>query len=106
MLVYGCPTSPLILPRLRRFILLLPSKLREEDKRLHMLWSFWLMLAAHVIWPAPWAFSAVFVLGLTKEVWDHRFGSGFCFFDIVANLLGSGAALTLSCALPGTLFDS
>lgn len=88
------------------FFIRLPGKLREEDKGLHMSWSFWLMLAARLLWPAPWAFAAVLLLGLAKECWDSRFGSGFCLFDIFANVLGATLALVLTNALPGTLFES
>lgn len=28
------------------------------------------------------------MIGLGKEVWDHFYGSGFCWFDMVANLAG------------------
>lgn len=78
---------------LRQFFMALPTKLREEDKVKHMVWSFWLTLAALVLWPAPLAFLAVFLLGLVKECWDYRYGSGFCLFDMMGNLLGSLAGL-------------
>ena len=91
---------------LRQLLMALPAKLHEEDKRLHMVWSFWLLLTARILWPAPWAFVAVFLLGLAKECWDSRFGSGFCVFDICANLIGSAFALIFTSILPGPLFDS
>ena len=72
-----------------QFILKLPAKLREEDKVKHMTWSFWLTLAALWVWPAPIAFGAVFLIGLVKECWDFRYGSGFCMFDMAGNLIGS-----------------
>lgn len=84
----------------------LPGKLREEDKRLHMIWSFWLTLSALLLWPAPWAFAAVFLIGFAKECWDSRYGSGFCVFDLLANLMGSSFAMILAWVLPGTLFNS
>lgn len=90
---------------LHRFFVELPVKLREEDKRLHMLWSFWLTIATCILWPVAWAFAAVFLLGLAKECWDSRFGSGFCFFDMFANILGSSLAIIVTRALPGALFD-
>ena len=67
----------------------LPTKLREEDKVQHMVWSFWLTLAALMVWPALLAFALVFLLGLAKECWDFRYGSGFCLFDMMGNFLGS-----------------
>lgn len=89
-----------------RFFTLLPSKLTEEDKHLHFVWSFGLMIIGRYIWPAPWAFLIVFLIGLLKELWDIRWGSGFCFYDIVANLLGSGAALGLTGRLPDSFFNT
>lgn len=80
---------------LRRFFLALPAKLREEDKGRHMAWSFWLTLAALVLWPAPLAFFAVFLLGLGKECWDARYGSGFCMFDMAGNAIGIAAGQAL-----------
>jgi hypothetical protein len=74
---------------LRQFFMALPTKLREEDKVKHIMWSFWLTLAALMVWPALLAFALVLLLGLAKECWDYRYGSGFCLFDITGNLLGS-----------------
>jgi len=83
----------------------LPKKLTEEDKHLHIVWSFGLLLIARFLWSAPWAFLIVFLIGLAKEFWDIRWGSGFCFYDIVANLLGSTSALMLAATLPDSIFD-
>lgn len=80
---------------LSQFFLVLPLKLREEDKVKHIVWSFWLTLAALVLWSAPVAFLAVLLLGLAKECWDFRYGSGFCLFDMMGNLIGSVAGLIL-----------
>jgi len=75
------------------FFLILSAKLREEDKVKHMVWSFFLTLAALWLWPPEKAFAAVFLIGLAKECWDLRFGSGFCFYDMAGNLIGSLAGL-------------
>ncbi len=84
----------------------LSSKLMEEDKRLHMAWSFWLTLSALLLWPAIWAFATVFLIGFGKECWDSRYGSGFCVFDLLANFMGSVFALIFSWVLPGALLHS
>lgn len=89
---------------LRLFQLLL-VKLREEDKIKHMVWSFWLMLGALTLWSVPVAFAAVFLLGLAKECWDFRYGSGFCLYDITGNLIGSTAGLALAFVLAFALPD-
>jgi len=62
--------------------------LRQEDKRQHFLYSFFLLLLFIVLVPAYWAAVIVFLIGLGKEVWDHYYGSGFCWFDMQANLMG------------------
>jgi hypothetical protein len=71
----------------------LAVKLREEDKIKHMVWSFWLTLAALIVLSPALAFGAVFLLGLAKEWWDKYYGSGFCFYDMTGNLIGSLAGL-------------
>lgn len=76
---------------IRRFFLELPGKLKEEDKGKHMTWSFWLTLAALSAMPALSALAIVLLIGLAKECWDFRFGSGFCMFDMAGNLIGIGA---------------
>ena len=75
------------------FLTRLCAKLKEEDKIKHIAWSFWLTLGALAVFSAPLAFSAVFLLGLAKECWDLRYGSGFCWFDMTGNLIGSVAGL-------------
>lgn len=79
-------------------------RLAEPDKRLHVQWSFWLTLAAHVLWPAAWAIGAVFLVGLAKECWDLRYGSGFCRVDLACNLIGIFAAAALCANLPKGVF--
>ncbi|PSL14123.1 hypothetical protein CLV44_10959 [Marinobacterium halophilum] len=71
--------------RLSRRVLL---HCREEDKRQHFGYSFVLMLLA-----APWfslwaAVVVVLVIGLFKEIWDHYWGTGFCWIDMTANVFG------------------
>ena len=83
----------LLLSFLREFFVALPTKLREEDKIKHMVWSFWLTLAALLLWSAPLAFTVVFLIGLSKELWDFRYGSGFCWYDMAGNLIGSAGGL-------------
>lgn len=66
----------------------LVRRLREEDKRLHFVWSFWLTVAGHLVWPPGLAVAVSLLLGVGKELWDERYGSGFCWLDLVANALG------------------
>lgn len=78
---------------LHYFLTHLCTKLKEEDKIKHMVWSFWLTLGALAVFSPALAFSVVFLLGLVKECWDLRYGSGFCWFDMMGNLIGSLAGL-------------
>lgn len=80
------------------FLGVVAAKMREEDKRQHMRWSFWLTVGAMVVVKAGAAFAAVMLIGLLKECWDARYGSGFCCFDLFANLIGSLCALLLAVA--------
>lgn len=76
-----------------------------EDKRLHLIWSFWLTIVARILWSAPCAFLMVFAIGFLKECWDYRYGSGFCIYDLFANIVGSSFALILTSGLPVAFFE-
>ena len=65
---------------------------REYDKRQHFSYSFVLMLLFAFFTGLIGAFIAVALIGLAKEVWDHFYGSGFCWIDMAANSLGMGVA--------------
>jgi len=93
---------------LRQFFMALPFKLREEDKIKHMVWSFCMTLMALTVLSPLLAFGTVFLLGLAKEWWDKYYGSGFCFYDVTGNLIGSLAGLLcgfMLCLLITTLFS-
>ena len=84
---------------LSNFLLAVPAKMREADKRKHIAWSFWLILLALAFMPIVSAFILVFLIGLAKECWDHFFGSGFCFYDMTGNFLGSACGLSVAFVL-------
>ena len=81
---------------LSRFLSAVLAKMREEDKRKHIAWSFWLILLALAFMPIAKAFFLVFLIGLAKECWDHFYGSGFCLYDMMGNLLGIFLGLALA----------
>lgn len=68
----------------------------EHDKRQHFAVSLLLFAASSLLlmlWCSLWpslvaAATLTLLIGLGKEVWDHFYGSGFCWFDMVANLAG------------------
>lgn len=77
------------------FVLAIPAKMKEEDKRKHVVWSFCLVLVALPFMSLAAAAILVFFVGLAKEYWDQMFGSGFCLFDLAGNLVGIAAAAAI-----------
>lgn len=53
------------------------------------------MLGALFFMPPLLAFSAVLLIGLAKEFWDLRYGSGFCLYDMVGNVIGCLGGIAL-----------
>ena len=47
------------------------------------------------------AMLATMLVGLAKEVWDRVYGSGFCWFDMLANLLGALAGVSIITVVGG-----
>lgn len=79
----------------------------EHDKRQHFGVSLMLVLLLPVLLPSLWsAVGATLLIGLIKEVWDHCYGSGFCWFDMVANCAGiiTGVGLILYLPLAAEVF--
>lgn len=76
--------------------LFLIYKLKEEDKRKHLIWSFWIAVLSLVFFGYLISFSIAFLIGVVKEIWDHYYGSGFCFYDMTANCVGIFMAFFLN----------
>ncbi len=72
---------------------LLLVKLKESDKLKH----FWVCFFLQIFF-LPWlsvlaSIGLALLIGILKECWDQRFGSGFCWYDMLANILGIGAGV-------------
>lgn len=68
--------------------------LHQRDKQQHFLVSFFLLLLLFSISKSIVLSLIVSVLiGLIKEVWDHFQGTGFCWWDMTANIFGILLAL-------------
>lgn len=80
------------LPRAR-----LRALMQETDKQQHFFCSMGLALALSALATPSIGLPATFLLGLIKEIWDERYGSGFCWYDMTANGIGMLAALPLIC---------
>lgn len=74
-------------------------KMGEEDKRLHINYSAVILLLSAFMLPLSLALIFTFLVGLGKEVWDHFYGSGFCLYDMAANVIGMGFVIPLLLAL-------
>lgn len=74
-------------------------ELSKDDKKKHIAWSFWLLMVGLMWMPWPNALAAVFLIGLAKEIWDARYGSGFCLYDMAGNCVGMLGALLIGLPL-------
>jgi len=84
------------------FINLLKRRALERDKQQHLALSYGLVVVFFFIVPSlPAAAACTLALGLCKEVWDTYYGSGFCWYDMLANALGTGAGMATVVAFTG-----
>lgn len=74
---------------LAKFQAQLLRRVREHDKQQHFGYSLVILLALSLALGQPLlALFMTLLIGLAKEVWDHFYGSGFCWVDMLANLVG------------------
>jgi len=66
----------------------LRSLASQKDKQQHFIVCFLLTTLLLMSSGPGLTFLTVSAIGLGKELWDHRYGSGFCWFDMLANGLG------------------
>jgi len=71
------------------------EKMLEEDKKQHFIYSFFILLACFLVMTLLWSVIVTALIGLAKEIWDHYYGSGFCWWDLLANALGMIAGVML-----------
>ncbi len=64
------------------------ERMHQEDKVKHIICAFLVVLLLLPVVSAWWAGAAVFTVGILKEVWDSVSGTGFCWYDIAANVIG------------------
>lgn len=75
--------------------------MQQEDKAQHIICSFMAVVALLPLLGLAPAVVLVLLLGLLKEIWDLAVGTGFSWYDIVANMVGVTLALVV--LLIGTL---
>ena len=68
-------------------------KLGELDKLKHF-WVCFFLQIVFLPWLSVWAsIGLALLIGLLKECWDQRYGSGFCWYDMLANVIGIAAGV-------------
>ena len=67
----------------------------QKDKQKHFVICIMLSLGTLPFFSLIISMIIVMSIGLVKEVWDHYYGCGFCWFDMQANLLGALVGISL-----------
>jgi VanZ family protein len=70
-------------------------RLTQTDKYQHILVSFVIMLTCFIFLSITLSLVLTLIVGIAKEVWDKYFGSGFCWYDMLANCIGIALASIL-----------
>ena len=66
-----------------------------EDKWLHLIYSAAIFSVFSTLFTTVTAIAISFLIGLLKEIWDWRYGTGFCLYDVLANIVGITSAYYL-----------
>jgi len=66
----------------------LSHAIHQDDKHQHLWYSCVILLILIPILGWHYSLIGTIILGLAKEIWDHFCGSGFCWYDMLANVLG------------------
>jgi len=69
--------------------------MQEEDKQQHFLYSLGILLLSYCVFSLISSLIITLLIGLGKEIWDHYYGTGFCWWDLLANMLGIFTGLLL-----------
>jgi len=65
----------------------------QRDKQQHIAVCFCLLLVFSYLVPLWLAILLVLLIGLGKELWDKYYGTGFCWYDMQANIVGMCLAI-------------
>lgn len=71
------------------------EKICEIDKQKHIVVSFIIMMVSLCFFSILSSIFFTITIGIAKEIWDKNYGSGFCWYDMLANGLGIAIALIL-----------
>lgn len=62
--------------------------LKQEDKQKHIWYSFAIFIGCTFVFSVVSSFFLTLTVGVGKEIWDRYYGSGFCWYDMIANMIG------------------
>ena len=65
-----------------------PIALIPDDKWLHFVYSAALFLVFLTLFSIVTSIVLSLLAGFVKELWDWRYGTGFCLYDLLANIAG------------------
>jgi len=71
------------------------DRMQQEDKAQHIICAFLAVVVLQPLIGSAWGAAAAFAAGLGKEAWDAGYGTGFCWYDVLANAAGAGLAFML-----------
>jgi len=66
----------------------MPPLIKQQDKQQHYAVCLLLTLVALPYLGLIMSALLTLIVGLSKEVWDKYYGSGFCWYDMLANFMG------------------
>lgn len=69
------------------------KKLLEADKLKHFFACLLIVLISSLWLPIFQAVILAITTGYLKELWDEQYGSGFCWYDMMANGIGTCVGL-------------
>ncbi|HIM07619.1 MAG TPA: hypothetical protein EYG49_03650 [Gammaproteobacteria bacterium] len=69
--------------------------IKQRDKQQHFFICLLLTLISIPFLGVLFSTLLTFFVGVSKETWDKYYGSGFCWYDMLANLYGWSLGLLL-----------
>jgi len=62
--------------------------IKQQDKQKHFAICLLITLVLLPFLGVILSTLITFIIGLSKEIWDKYYGSGFCWYDMLANFMG------------------
>jgi len=69
--------------------------IKQQDKQQHFAICLFITLVLLPFLGVILSTLITFIIGLSKEIWDKYYGSGFCWYDMLANFMGWLSAICI-----------